>query len=343
MIITRAPFRISFFGGGSDLPAFYQRATGAVLSATIDRYMYLSVHPHFDGRTILVKYAQTERVERPADLRHPIVRRALERLGIAGGIEITSTADLPAGTGLGSSSAFAVALLHALYAYQGRAVGPTRLAREAAEIEIVDLDEPVGKQDAYASAHGGLNAIRFFTDDSVDVAPVALAAGPRQTLERALMLFYTGAQRSAGAVLAAQRHALEHDANKQATVARMVELAYRGRALIEDGDVEAFGRLLDDGWQLKRSLTTQVSTPQIDQMYAAAMAAGAWGGKLLGAGAGGFLLVAAENAVHPAVRSALAGYRELAVRFERGGSKLVYLGDDPVRDDAIDPDSEAPR
>jgi D-glycero-alpha-D-manno-heptose-7-phosphate kinase len=332
MIITRSPFRVSFFGGGSDLPAFYRRSPGAVLSTTIDRYMYLSVHPHFDGRSLLVKYSQTELAERPADIRHPIVRRALERLGITGGLEITSTADLPAGTGLGSSSAFAVALLHALYAQRGRVVSAARLAHEASAIEIDDLDEPIGKQDQYATAHGGLNLIRFFPDDSVDVTPIAISQASRQALERSLLMFYTGVQRAAGSVLAAQRHALEHDQAKRAAVTRMVELAHHGRALLEAGEIQRFGALLDDGWQIKRTLTAQVSTPEIDRLYGAARAAGAWGGKLLGAGAGGFLLVAADAAAHPAIRAALAGMRELPVRFERGGCKLVYLGEDPLPD-----------
>jgi galactokinase/mevalonate kinase-like predicted kinase len=211
---------------------------------------------------------------------------------------------------------------------------PSRAARcrRRGSIEIEDLDEPVGKQDQYATAHGGLNVIRFFPDDSVDVTPVAITAASRRALEAALLLFYTGAQRSAGSVLAAQRHAIEHDRDKHAAVARMVELVHRGRALLEAGEIEPFCRLLDDGWQLKRSLTPHVSPPEVDRRYAAALAAGAWGGKLLGAGAGGFLLVAAPADARPAVRTALAGWRELPVRFERGGCKLVYLGDDPLPD-----------
>jgi D-glycero-alpha-D-manno-heptose-7-phosphate kinase len=332
MIISRSPFRVSFFGGGSDLPAYYHHAVGAVLSASIDRYMYLSVHPHFDGRSILVKYSQTEHVQHPRELRHPIVRRALERLGILGGIEITSTADLPAGTGLGSSSAFAVALLHALYSQQGRVVSPSRLADEAAQIEIEDLAEPIGKQDQYATAIGGLNFIRFFADESVDVTPIAIGSACRADLENSLLLFFTGAQRSAATVLAEQRRLLQSSALTQSTMTRMVELAYRGRELLEAANVEAFCRLLDQGWQLKRTLTPHISTPDIDRLYAAARAAGAWGGKLLGAGGGGFLLVAASVEARPAVRAALAGLRELPLRFERGGTKLVYLGEDPLPD-----------
>lgn len=328
MIITRTPFRVSFFGGGSDMAAFYRRSIGAVLSTTIDRYMYLAVHPYFDGKSIHVKYSRSELAASTAEVAHPIVRRVLERLAIPGGIELTSTADVPAGTGLGSSSAFTVGCLHVLYAHKGIAVSPARLVREACEIEIDDLGAPIGKQDQSASAHGGLNFVRFFPDESIDVAPVVISPHCRASLERSLLMFYTGEQRSASVALTEQRTAILSDKDKFASVQRMVELAHLARTLLEADDVAAFGRLLDDAWRLKRSLTAAISSPDIDAMYEAAMRAGAWGGKLLGAGGGGFLLVAAHPRSHAAIRDALRGARELRFRLERGGSKVVYMLDE---------------
>jgi D-glycero-alpha-D-manno-heptose-7-phosphate kinase len=329
MIITRTPFRVSFFGGSSDLPAFYRRSPGAVLSTTIDKYMYLSAHPFFDQKSIHLKYAVTEMAARVGDVRHPIVRRVLERLGIEGGIEITSTADVPAGTGLGSSSAFAVGLLNLLYGYIGRRVSPGRLAKEAAEIEIVDLGEPIGKQDQYASAFGGMSFIRFFPDEAVDVSPVTLTPSCRAMLESVLLMFYTGNQRSASDLLREQKNAVSTDEEKFAAVQRMVEMAHRAKELLEGEDVPAFGRLLADLWSIKRTLTPTISNAHIDRAYALAMEAGAWGGKLLGAGGGGFLLVAAPPSTHAAIRVALGHMQELPMRLERGGSKVVYMPDDP--------------
>ncbi len=328
MIITRSPFRVSFFGGGSDLAAFYRRRPGAVLSTTIDRYMYLSAHPYFDRTSIHVKYSSSELARSVAEVRHPIVRRVLERLGVAGGVEITSTADVPAGTGLGSSSAFTVGLLNLMYAYAGRHVPVERLAREACEIEIEDLQTPIGKQDQYASAYGGLNLIRFFPDESVDVTPLVISPDCRRALERSLLMFYTGEQRSAASVLTEQRALLMSDAEKAAAMQRMVDQVDQAKALLEADQVEGFGRLLDEAWQLKRSLTTKISNPAIDRLYEAARAAGAWGGKLLGAGGGGFLLLAADPDRHDAVRAACAGAQELPVRLERGGSKVVYMSEE---------------
>jgi D-glycero-alpha-D-manno-heptose-7-phosphate kinase len=329
MIITRTPLRVSFFGGRSDLPAFYRRSPGAVLSTTIDKYMYLSAHPSFDPRSIHLRYAVTETAATVDEVRHPIVRRVLERLAIPGGIEITSTADVPAGTGLGSSSAFAVGLLNLLYGYTGKRVTPGRLAKEAAEIEIVDLGEPIGKQDQYASAFGGVSFIRFFPDEEVDVAPVRLTQSCRTALEASLLMFYTGNQRSASDLLRDQTNAVATDKTKFAAVQRMVEMAHEAKELLEGEDVPAFGRLLGELWSIKRSLTSSITNVRIDQAYDLAREAGAWGGKLLGAGGGGFLLVAAPPATHTAVRTALSHMQELPMRLERGGSRVVYVSDDP--------------
>lgn len=328
MIITRTPFRVSFFGGGSDLAAFYRRSVGAVLSTTIDRYMYLSAHPYFDGTSIHIKYSSAELARSVDEVRHPIVRAVLKRLRIDGGVEITSTADVPAGTGLGSSSAFTAGLLNLLYAYHGKQVSPARLGAEASAIEIDELGAPIGKQDQYAAAFGGLNFIRFFPDETVDVSPLVISPACRAQLQDSLLMFYTGDQRSASAVLSEQRTALLTEQRKFETMRRMVELAFEAKALLEAERVAAFGRLLHDAWALKRSLTTSISNGAIDDMYERAMRAGAWGGKLLGAGGGGFLLVAAPETAHGAIREALGHCKELPLRLERGGSKVVYMTED---------------
>jgi D-glycero-alpha-D-manno-heptose-7-phosphate kinase len=328
MIITRTPFRVSFFGGGSDVAAFYRRGTGAVLSTSIDRYMYLSAHPYFDGTSFHLKYSQSELARSLAELRHPIARRVLERLGMAGGLEITSTADVPAGTGLGSSSAFTVGLLNLAYACSGRHVSPAQLAREASDIEIEDLGAPIGKQDQYASAFGGLNFVRFFSDGTVDVAPLVITVACRQMLQERLLMFYTGEQRAASQVLAEQNEVIATQEAKFAAVQRMVQMAYVAKELLEAEDIAGFGRLLHDAWEIKRSLTPRISNAGIDRMYDLAREHGAWGGKLLGAGGGGFLLVAAPLDAHAAIRGALGHFREMPLRLERGGSKIVYMSDD---------------
>ncbi len=328
MIITRTPFRVSFFGGGSDLAAFYRRSPGAVLSTTIDKYMYLSAHPYFDQRSIHLKYAATELAGAVAELRHPIARRVLQRVPVKGGVEITSTADVPAGTGLGSSSAFTVGMLNLMHAYGGRRVSAAKLAKEACEVEIEDLGEPIGKQDQYASAFGGLNFIRFFPDEEVDVEPVAITPSCRAMLQTSLLMFYTGDQRSASDLLSEQKKALLTDHEKFGAVQRMVEMAYEAKVLLETEDVPAFGRLMHDLWLIKRTLTSSISNPRIDEAYERARHAGAWGGKLLGAGGGGFLLVAAPSSAHETIRDALGHLQELPLRLERGGSKVVYMADD---------------
>jgi D-glycero-alpha-D-manno-heptose-7-phosphate kinase len=290
--------------------------------------MYLSAHPYFDGTSLHLKYSQSELVASVAELRHPIARRVLERLGKTGGLEITSTADVPAGTGLGSSSAFTVGLLNLIYACSGRHVSPAQLAREAIEIEIGDLGAPIGKQDHYASAFGGLNFIRFFSNETVDVAPLVVSPAVRTSLQDCLLMFYTGEQRVASQVLAEQNEAISSKEEKFAAVQRMVQMAYAGKELLEAEDIPGFGRLLHDAWEIKRSLTNRISNASIDRMYDLAREHGAWGGKLLGAGGGGFLLVAAPIEAQAAIRKALGYVKAMPLRLERGGSKIVYMSDD---------------
>lgn len=324
MIISRTPFRISFAGGGTDLPAFYRRSGGAVTSAAIDKYMFLTVNRAFDHR-IRVAYAQTEIVEHADQVRHPLVREALKLTGIDHGVEITSMADIPAQSGLGSSSSFTVGLLNALHAFKGEHASAEQLAREACQVEIERLNEPIGKQDQYIAAYGGLQHFQFNADDSVFVDPVITPSGARQKLAGQLLMFYTGRTRKASDILNHQRQ-ITHTGDKQATLEKMRAQAGAIRDVLRrGGDLRDFGLLLHEGWLLKRSLVSAISDPDIDAHYERARAAGALGGKLLGAGGGGFLLFFVAPDRQPAVREALRGLREMEFKLESEGCKIVYL------------------
>lgn len=324
MIISRTPFRISFAGGGTDLPAFYQHSGGAVTSAAIDKYMFLTVNRAFDHR-IRVAYAQTEIVEHATEVRHPLVREALKLTGIDHGVEITSVADIPAQSGLGSSSSFTVGLLNALHAFKGEHASAEHLAREACRIEIELLQEPIGKQDQYIAAYGGLQHIQFNADESVFVDPVVTPPGARQALTEQLLMFYTGKTRKASDILNHQKQATT-TGDKQAVLEKMRAQAVAIRDVLRrGGDLREFGCLLHEGWLLKRSLVSAISNPDIDTYYERARAAGALGGKLLGAGGGGFLLFFVERDRQPAVREALRELSELKFKIESEGCKIVYF------------------
>ncbi|HHE48338.1 MAG TPA: GHMP kinase [Candidatus Acetothermia bacterium] len=322
MIISKTPFRISFLGGGTDLPAHYRRAGGAVLSTTIDKYMYVAVNPRFED-TLRVAYTRTEIVESLDELQHELVREALRLVGVKKGVEVVTIADVPAGTGLGSSSSLTVGLLHALYAYTGKFVSRERLAREACEIEIERLGHPIGKQDQYAAAYGGLNFIRFNPDETVFVEPVICSPEVKKELFDSLLIFYTGLRRSSGSILWEQARRAEE---KHGVLVRLSELAEAGREAVGRGDLESFGLLLHEGWQLKRTLASGISRPEIDAWYETARAAGALGGKILGAGGGGFLLLFCPVERKEAVRLRLSqfGLREFQVAYEPQGSRIIY-------------------
>jgi D-glycero-alpha-D-manno-heptose-7-phosphate kinase len=325
MIISQTPYRISFAGGGTDLPAFYQHEAGAVLSVAIDRHMYVTVGTRFD-ETIRLSYSQTEVVERPEQLKHTLVREALDAVGLERSLEITTIGDVPAGTGMGSSSALAVGLLTALYAYTGRVIGPEALAQQACAIEIDRLKSPIGRQDQYIAAYGGLQYLRFNPDHSVDVEPVPCSEATRRALEGSLLLFYTGGTRDANAILAEQSAAT---ASKLDVLRRMRDLAGELRRVLTapgGGDLETFGEILHECWERKRSLTANISTGQVDAWYRAGREAGARGGKLLGAGGGGFLLMMAKRERHDAIRAALGRPRELPIAFDPRGSRLIFVG-----------------
>ena len=324
MIITRTPLRVSFAGGATDLPSFYRAyGGGAVTSAAIDRYVHVLVNAKFD-RSIRVAYSRTENVERLADLQHELFREALTVTGVHEAVEIHSIADVPGeGTGLGSSSSLTVGLLNALYAYQGILKDPAELAREACEIEIDRLKGAAGKQDQYIAAFGGTQYFEFHPDDSVRVAPIPLSTRDRETLSEHLSLFYTGQTRKAQGLL--QRQSERTTLNRDA-LERMRGLAREAREAIVRNDYARLGAILDEGWALKRGLSDGISTGAIDAQYAAAKAAGAWGGKITGAGGGGFLFL-----VHPPGRSheiaqALAPMERLKVRIVPEGSRILFVG-----------------
>jgi len=323
VIITRTPFRVSFAGGGSDLASYYQHEPGMVLSTAINKYMYIAVKEHFDP-TFRVSYSRTEIVESVEQIEHPIVRACLTARGCQSGLEIVSMGDLPARTGVGSSSSFTVGLLHALYAMQGKVVSPEKLAREACCIEIEKLHEPIGKQDQYIAAYGGMQFIQFNADGSVLVDPVILSPEARKEFSRRLLIFFTGDTRDARQVLAKQQAAT---GAKRAVLRRMCEIAREMRDVLTSGrDLNVFGSLLHEGWQAKRSLTDAVSNPRIDDLYARGLSAGALGGKLLGAGGGGFLLFFCETHHHERVRAELSELRELMFSLDPHGTRIVHVG-----------------
>lgn len=325
MIITQTPFRVSFAGGGTDLPAFYEHEPGAVLSVAVNHHMYITVSPRFEDTT-RIAYSKVEIADGVDAIEHTIVREALRLTGLGeNGLEITTVGDVPAGTGMGSSSSFAVGLLNALYAYKGQVTSPSKLGQEACDIEIDILKKPIGRQDQYAAAYGGVNYIRFNPDHTVDVEPVATAPTFLRDLERHIILLYTEQQRDADVILRKQS---EGSADKITVLRQMRDLAGEMRLTMGgDGDLKAFGDLLHHGWELKRSLGFGISNAGVDEWYQAARANGAMGGKLLGAGGGGFLLVMAPPEKHDAIRAACGHPKELPFSIDRRGSRVIFISD----------------
>jgi len=328
MIIVRAPTRVSFCGGGSDLPAFYSKHGGAVLSTGLNRYVYLSIHPNFYPDKIKCKYAKNELVDKPSELVHPIFRVLLEKFDL-NGVEITSNADVPAGTGLGTSSSFTVALLHTLYAYIGKYVSPERLATEACYTEIEKLGEPIGKQDQYAAAYGGLNLYRFNKDGSVDVEPVILPPESTERIESNLMMFYTGDVRSASELLSEQSSNIQTDSEIENAQLEIFKLTDELHKELINNNIDSLGDIMNASWEQKRKLAHAISNPAIDKAYNDALSAGASGGKLLGAGGGGFLLFYVSQNHQNAVKNALKNLRFMEFGFSRSGSTVIYVGDKP--------------
>ncbi|MCC6522782.1 MAG: sugar kinase [Polyangiaceae bacterium] len=325
MIISRAPLRFSLGGGGSDLPGYARAHGGFVVSTAIDKYVYVTANRRF-YRDIRLAYSRTEIVPRAADVEHPIFRAALQMLGIDHSIELTSVAELPANSGLGSSSTFTVALLNALHAYRHEFVSSVELAREACELEIERLGEPIGKQDQYIAALGNVQALHFERDGSVRAEPVPVKDEVLDELENNLVVFYSGVERSARVVLREQDGALR-EARGDATerMHRIKAIGHEVYRLLCDGDVDRYGELLDEHWQEKRHMASAMTDGTLDEHYAAARRAGALGGKLMGAGGGGFFLFY----VRPADKSRLIGamgargLRRLRFRFEPDGARIV--------------------
>ena len=325
MIISRTPLRISFAGGGSDLPAFYEHEPGAVVSTTINKYIYITVNPKFDRR-IRASYSRTEIVDRVDDLAHDLIREALKTTGIDGAIEITSISDIPSrGTGLGSSSAYTVGLLNALHGHRNHLAGAERLAHEACAIEIERCGKPIGKQDPYIAAYGGLKYITFNTDGSVCVVPILCAPETRRVLHERLLLLYTGITRSADDILRRQTQALRTEPAVRTHVRAMQELAGQMRDALSRDDLDAFAEALHANWVAKRLLADGISTSAIDGWYDAARRCGAIGGKILGAGGGGFLLLYAPHERHADICRALPELRAVPFDFEPFGSRLIYI------------------
>lgn len=324
MIISATPLRISFFGGGSDLKAFYELEGGAVLSTAINKYIYVTVNKKFDDH-IRVSYSKTEIVKKVEQVKHDLVREAMKLTGADQGIELTTIADIPAqGTGLASSSAFTVGVLHALHAYKGKHVSAEILAREACNIEIDILGEPIGKQDQYIVAYGGFQFIQFNKDGAVYIDPVICGKRTKEGLQNNFMLFYTGMTRRANTILSEQK---ENSSGKKINELRVLkELAYRSKKILEtDKTLDEFGHLLDESWKVKKSLAAGITNPKIDGLYNAAKKAGALGGKILGAGGGGFLLLYVPVTKKKKVRAALAGLKEMPFCFEQQGSKIIHF------------------
>lgn len=325
MIISRTPFRISFAGGGSDFSSFYRQEMGAVISTSINKYVYIAIHPYFDSEKIQLKYAKTELVSSIEEIQHPIFKEVL-LMNQVSGVDLNSIADIPAGTGLGSSSSFTVGLLNAISAYQNRAVSAETLGDLACKIEIDRLGSPIGKQDQYAAAYGGLNLISFYPDETVNVEKIIMNPIKKKELDENLILIFTGDTRSANSILEKQNEALTASSNTE-NQRELVKLALYLKKSLEDNNIEDFGRYLHEGWQLKKSFTKAISNNIIDDIYNKGLTAGALGGKLLGAGGGGFVLFYCPLENQADFRSKMQNLKEMKFNFDDHGSKIIYVGD----------------
>ncbi len=336
MIVVRAPLRISFVGGGTDIGDFYRKHPGRVISTAIDKFVYVAINRTPLIPKVSARYSISETVDRPDDLQHTRIKAALLDLGIGKGIEIGSFASLPAKTGLGSSSSFSVALMKGLHAFKGNKLDKGEAAEAASRLEIELLGEPIGKQDQYASAMGGFNVIQFNPDESVDVEPVLLDYKKRLGLENSILLFYTGLTRAASSVLTEQKANIGVS-NKFETMKEMANSVHDFRNRLLVGDFQGLGEMLHEGWLKKKSLASNVSNQAIDDLYGAGMDAGAWGGKVLGAGGGGCIMFLVREDNKPAVREAikrtakeknLSEFQEIPVKFVQSGAEIVFNGDE---------------
>ncbi len=323
MIITRTPFRISFAGGGSDLKEYYREYGGAVLSVAINKYVFLSMHPYFHFNKYFLKYSKSEFKDSVDEIDHKIIRTVFKDYGVRG-VDFNSSADVPSGTGLGSSSAFTVGLINLCNAYTNKYMSKEDIANYACEVEIERLGEPIGKQDQYGCAMGGINLIEFKQDDSVTVEKVLMRPMDYKTIQRRLLLFYTGKTRSASAILTEQKANTVSKQDKIDNLHKMVGLAHQLYKELLAGNVDALGQIMHQGWLYKRELASAITDSSIDYYYDLAMKNGAEGGKLLGAGGGGFFLFYVKEENHERLRRAIKDLDEYPFEFDGQGTTVVY-------------------
>lgn len=320
MIIVQSPLRISLFGGGTDFPDYYLQEGGCVLSTAIDKYIYVVIKRRFDGK-LRIGYTRTEMVDSLDEIQHELIREALRTTGITKGVEITTMGDIPAGSGLGSSSAVTVGALNAMYTYLNENVSAARLAREACDIEIRKLQKPIGVQDQYISAFGGMRFIDFHTDGSIQVDRVAIDESVKRRLNESFLIFFTGVTRQSDTILAEQQVNIS---KRMAVLREIKQLAHTARHELETGNLDALGPLLHESWLLKKQMASLISNGLIEESYQAARSAGALGGKILGAGGGGYLLLYCPYEHREAVRTALPDLQELPFQLEPDGSKVIF-------------------
>lgn len=324
MIIARSPLRISLGGGGTDLPSYYQEREGFLISAAIDKYVYITLHETFEEE-ILLKYSKFEKVKSVDEIQHPIIREALKLLNMTSThLEICSMADIPAGTGLGSSSTFTTALLKGLHAMNGDIVSTRTLAEEACEIEMNRLKQPIGKQDQYIAAYGGITCMNFHKDGYVWVDPLNISQDTFYNLEDNLILYFTGFSRSAGSILKEQDEKSKgHDADMIKNLDFVKDLGYQSKRAFEKGDLREFADIMNVHWEYKKKRSGGMSNPKIDEWYDFALKNGALGGKMIGAGGGGFLMFYADDKVRLREAMKQTGMSEVRFRFEREGAKIM--------------------
>ena len=323
MIISRTPFRISFFGGGTDYPAWYNDHEGAVLGTTINKYCYISLRylpPFFDHKSRII-YSKMEHVSKIDEIDHPAVREVLRYMKVKKGVEIHHDSDLPARTGLGSSSAFTVGLLHAIYALQGKMVAKEQLAREAIYVEQTMCKENVGCQDQMFAAYGGFNFIKFGGRDHLETRELTMPCGQLQALQKHMMLYFTGFSRQASEIAAAQ---IKNTPKKKKELKSMHQMVFQAMKILDGNRIGDFGELLNDSWQIKRTLSDKITNSHLDDIYNAAMRSGALGGKLLGAGGGGFMLFFVPPEKQPAVKKKLKKLLMVPFQFENLGTRIIF-------------------
>lgn len=323
MILVRAPLRVSFCGGGSDVPAYYLKYGGCVISTSIKQYIFLSANKCFYEDKILLKYSITECVNTPEQIQHKIFKTVLSDFKVKG-IEISSIADVPSGTGLGSSSSFSCALIKLIEEYKGTAIDKPTLAEMACELEINKLKAPIGKQDQYACAYGGLNFIEFNKNGTIDVTPLNISEEMLKKLQNKLMLFYTGIEHDANKILSDQNNSLISNEDKIANLSKIVQLTRQLKSELEAGHLEYLGKCLNENWNIKKKMSNLISNRKINEIYEKAINAGAVGGKLLGAGGGGFLLFYVNEDKQKNVREALKNYQEIKFEIDQEGAKVLY-------------------